>query len=68
MQRTDDEILSVLSIVSGILTFGNTRIIGGEEAKIDPSTRADFEQGCELMFLNPSKIEEGITVKISTAG
>lgn len=71
---TEDERLSVLSIVSGVLLFGNVNISCIEDAGIpdaaivDPKSRQTFEKACELLFLEKADIEKGITVKTTYAG
>lgn len=66
MQRTPEEINGIMSIIAGVLLMGNVVIKGGETAAID--NKSVFEEACNLMFLDPKGVEEGISVKVSSAG
>eukprot|EP00914_Ancora_sagittata_P022990 GHVO01045643.1.p1 GENE.GHVO01045643.1~~GHVO01045643.1.p1 ORF type:complete len:510 (-),score=126.45 GHVO01045643.1:14-1375(-) len=39
-----------------------------DAAIIDPSSQEAFKHACKLLFLDPAKVEEGLTIKYSTAG
>lgn len=65
---------SVLSLVSGVLLLGNVRIdkeaIDGlpDAAVICKEDRKEFEKACELLFLDPAGVEEGLLVRMTVAG
>lgn len=74
MRMTEDEKSAVLSIVSGVMLLGNVEVSSIEKqgvpdsGNIDGSAKTLLAEACELLFLNPSLVEEGLLVKISRAG
>lgn len=74
MRISDEDKASIFSIVSGVLLLGNVEI--GTEARpgvpdaacLDDANRALLKEACELLFLDPALVEEGIVTKISKAG
>lgn len=68
MRRTEAEIDSILSILSGILLLGNVDIAGGDIAHVSPNSKETFRKACSLLFLDPDLVHDGFCVKISSAG
>eukprot|EP00923_Selenidium_pygospionis_P001475 GHVN01002169.1.p1 GENE.GHVN01002169.1~~GHVN01002169.1.p1 ORF type:complete len:829 (+),score=103.91 GHVN01002169.1:3985-6471(+) len=66
---TPGEIDETFSIVSGVLLMGSYRIDGSSEgghenaARIDPNFRAQFEESCALLSLDPTATENALTYK-----
>lgn len=52
----------------GVLLMGNVEIKGGESAEIVSGSKEDFNNACRLLYLDAPRVEEGICVKISSAG
>lgn len=65
---------AIFSIVAGVLELGNVKFIAKEKqgipdaAEIDPESRETLTHACKLLYLNEALIEEGLTIKISSAG
>eukprot|EP00918_Siedleckia_nematoides_P093412 GHVU01205023.1.p1 GENE.GHVU01205023.1~~GHVU01205023.1.p1 ORF type:complete len:705 (-),score=155.74 GHVU01205023.1:920-3034(-) len=74
MLLSEPEIEAILSIVSGVMLLGNVAIIGVEEsgmpdaAILDPATKDTFKRACQLLHLDPDKVEFELINKISQAG
>lgn len=74
MSITPEEIDSIIYIISGVLLLGNVEIASVEKqglpnaSHIDSKNRQLLIEACELLFLDPSLVEEGLLVKISKAG
>ncbi|PHJ20757.1 myosin a [Cystoisospora suis] len=69
MGMSDDEVVSVLSLVAGILLLGNVKISGREQrgipnaAVIEGSNVDVFKKACALLFLDPESTGTQLTRK-----
>lgn len=74
MQMTSTEIESIFSIVSGVLLLGNIHITCTEKqgfpdaADLNPENQQLLMDACQLLFLDPILVREGLLVRISKAG
>lgn len=74
MQLDDSQIEVIFSIVAGILTLGNVRIIEKAEAglsdaaAIEESDMSIFKKACDLMFLDAEKVKKELIIKVTVAG
>ncbi|ETW34627.1 myosin-A [Plasmodium falciparum UGT5.1] len=74
MELSESDIEVIFSIVAGILTLGNVRLIEKQEAGLsDAAAIMDedmgvFNKACELMYLDPELIKREILIKVTVAG
>ncbi|GAW82149.1 myosin A [Plasmodium gonderi] len=74
MQLTENQIEVIFSIVAGILTLGNVRLVEKAEAGLNDAAAihdADmdiFNRACELMFLDPESVKRELLIKVTIAG
>lgn len=74
MQLSDEQIETIFSILSGILTLGNVKIVEKTEAGLsDAAAIADsdmstFKKACDLMFLDADKVKKELLIKVTVAG
>ncbi|SBS87823.1 myosin A, putative [Plasmodium malariae] len=74
MELTDDQIDVIFSIVAGILTMGNVRLVEKAEAGLTDAAAildedmAVFTKACELMFLDAELVKREILIKVTVAG
>ncbi|CXJ03190.1 myosin A [Plasmodium berghei] len=74
MQLNDEQIEVIFSIIAGILTLGNVRIIEKTEAGLSDAAGIHnddmeiFRKACELMFLDPESVKRELLIKVTIAG
>ncbi|CRG95132.1 myosin A, putative [Plasmodium gallinaceum] len=74
MDLSDEQIEVIFSIVAGILTLGNVKLIEKAEsgltdaAAINDADMQTFNKACELMFLDPESVKKELLIKITVAG
>eukprot|EP01069_Polyplicarium_translucidae_P007657 Polyplicarium_translucidae@DN3137_c0_g1_i2.p1 len=74
MGLTTDQIEAIVSVVAGVILLGDVTIVEVEKdgvpdaAAISETDRAKFHDACGLLGLDPEMTEEGICIKLSTAG
>ncbi|SBS85891.1 myosin A, putative [Plasmodium ovale] len=74
MQLRDEQIEMIFSIVAGILTLGNVRLVEKAEAGLSDAAaihnedEAVFNKACELMFLDAELVKREILIKVTIAG
>lgn len=74
MQLNDEQINTIFSILAGILTLGNVKIVEKNEAglsdaaAIDDSDMGSFKQACDLMFIDAEQVKKELIIKVTIAG
>uniref|UniRef100_A0A8C9H234 Myosin-A-like n=1 Tax=Piliocolobus tephrosceles TaxID=591936 RepID=A0A8C9H234_9PRIM len=74
MQLSDDQIDVIFSIIAGILTLGNVRLIEVADAGLTDAAAIHnedtglFRKACELMFLDAEAVKREILIKVTIAG
>lgn len=74
MQLSDDQIDVIFSLLAGVLTLGDVRLIETADAGLTDAAAIHnedtelFRKACELLFLDPEAIKKEILVKVTIAG
>uniref|UniRef100_A0A8C9GPQ9 Myosin-A-like n=1 Tax=Piliocolobus tephrosceles TaxID=591936 RepID=A0A8C9GPQ9_9PRIM len=74
MQLSDDQIDVIFSILAGILTLGNVRLIETSDAGLTDAAAIHnedtelFKKACDLMFLDAEGVRKEILIKVTIAG